>query len=133
MPRAAVFFVPGCFGKRDDDLPPAYDPTIGLCDKLKGSKVIIEGGTIVSGTGSVLGDSPVLQDKAYFELTIRTEGTFAVGVATKDTPLDGVVSHEKVPTAWNLRSPNSRIVSAMALPWSQTPVSQLSFRNLWVR
>ena len=101
--RAAYVFFPGCFGKRDDDLPPAYDPTIGLCDKLKGSKVHIEG-TLVSGTGSVLGDSPVLQDKAYFELTIRTEGTFAVGVATKDTPLEGVISHEKVPTAWTLTS-----------------------------
>ena len=101
--RAAHVFFSGCFGKRDDDLPPAYDPTIGLCDKLKGSKVHIEG-TLVSGTGSVLGDSPVLQDKAYFELTIRTEGTFAVGVATKDTPLEGVISHEKVPTAWTLTS-----------------------------
>lgn len=94
----------GCFGKRDDDLPPAYDPTIGLCGKLKGSSVAIESELVISGTGSVLGDSPILQDKGYFEVTIKTEGTFAVGVATKETALGGVLSQEKVATAWTLTS-----------------------------
>ena len=64
----------------------------------------IENGMDVSGTGSVLGDSPILQDKGYFEVTIKAEGTFAVGVATKDTALTGVLSQEKVATAWTLTS-----------------------------
>ena len=85
-------------------MPPAYDPTIGLCDKLKGPSVVIEQGLVISGTGSILGDSPILQDKGYFEVTLRTEGTFAVGVATKETPLGGVLSQEKVATAWTLTS-----------------------------
>ena len=72
-------------------MPPAYDPTIGLCEKLKGPNVTIENGLVVGGTGSILGDSPILQDKAYFEVTIKTEGTFAVGVATKETALGGVL------------------------------------------
>ena len=85
-------------------MPPAYDPTIGLCEKLKGPNVTIENGLVVGGTGSILGDSPILQDKAYFEVTIKTEGTFAVGVATKETALGGVLSQEKVATAWTLTS-----------------------------
>ena len=32
------------------------------------------------------------QDKAYFEVTIVHPGTFAVGLATKETPLDSVLS-----------------------------------------
>ena len=94
----------GCFGKRDDDIPPAYDPTIGLSEKFKGPELKSENGVLVSGNGSIFGDSPVLQDKAYFEVTIRTEGTFAVGVATKETALGGVLSQEKVATAWTLTS-----------------------------
>ena len=45
-----------------------------------------------------------LQDKGYFEVTVHTEGSFAVGVATKDTALGGVLSQEKVATAWTLTS-----------------------------
>ena len=79
-----------CWGVPD---PPevAFDPVIGLSDKLKAGGVQVQGNE-VSGHGSILGDSPVLQDKAYFEVTIVHPGTFAVGLATKETPLDSVMS-----------------------------------------
>ena len=112
-----------CWGVPD---PPevAFDPVIGLSDKLKAGGVQVQG-NVVSGNGSILGDSPVLQDKvtivhlegclvhplqlcrprkyalcapfaqplqAYFEVTIVHPGTFAVGLATKETPLDCVMS-----------------------------------------
>jgi len=93
----------GCLGKGGDELPPAFDPVIGLCDKLKAPSVQVNGMT-VSGTGSIMGDSPILQDKGYFEVTIRASGTFAVGVATRETPLGGVLSQEKAATAWTLTS-----------------------------
>ena len=64
----------------------------------------IEDGLSISGTGSVLGDSPILQDKGYFEMTIQKEGTWAVGVCTKETDLKGTLSQEKVKTAWTLVS-----------------------------
>jgi len=92
-----------CFGKRDDELPPAFDPTIGLCEKLKAPGVTVNG-LQISGTGSILGDSPVLQDKGYFEVTLVSEGTWSVGVATRDTALEGVLSQEKTATAWTLVS-----------------------------
>jgi hypothetical protein len=50
-----------CWGVPD---PPevAFDPVIGLSDKLKAGGVQVQG-NVVSGNGSILGDSPVLQDK----------------------------------------------------------------------
>jgi hypothetical protein len=93
-----------CFGKRDDDLPPAFDPVIGLSEKLKGDGVVVSEGPKVSGTGSIMGDSPVLQDKAYFEATLVKEGRFAIGVATRETGLDDVLSQEKEATAWTFTS-----------------------------
>ena len=44
-------------------MQPAFDPVIGLCDKMKAEGVTVKG-LAISGEGSVMGDSPVLQDKA---------------------------------------------------------------------
>ena len=87
----------GCCTSKDEDLPPPFNPIIGLSDKMLAEGVTREGLTI-SGTGSIMGDSPILQDKAYFEVTVVRPGTFAVGVATKDVALDGVLSQDKVCT-----------------------------------
>ena len=81
----------GCCCGTPEPPPPVFDPVIGLSDNLKAGGVQIQGSE-VSGNGSILGDSPVLQDKAYFEVQIVQPGTFAVGLATKETPLDGVMS-----------------------------------------
>jgi len=88
-----------CFGKNSEELPPAFDPVIGLSEKLKAPAVEVAG-SVISGSGSILGDSPVLQDKAYFEATLQTPGSFAIGVATRDAPLDGILSQDKAATAW---------------------------------
>uniref|UniRef100_A0A7S2DQK9 SPRY domain-containing protein n=1 Tax=Haptolina brevifila TaxID=156173 RepID=A0A7S2DQK9_9EUKA len=93
----------GCCTSKDDDLPPAFDPIISLSDKMAGPGITVRSGSI-TGTGSIMGDSPILQDKAYFEVTVVRTGTFAVGVATKDVALDGVLSQDKVATAWTLTS-----------------------------
>ena len=100
----------GCCCPKSEPPPPAFDPVIGLSDKFKAGGVQVQGSAI-SGNGSVLGDSPVLQDKAYFEVTIVEPGSFAVGLATKETPLDGVLSQARqceltllLAAAHNLRS-----------------------------
>jgi len=93
-----------CFGKADaEDAHPAFDPVIGLCEKARGPNVRVESGA-VSGSGSILGDSAVLQDKCYFEATILAEGPWAIGFATRDTELDGMLSQDKVSSAWTLTS-----------------------------
>ena len=81
-----------CFSSGEPtEVGPAFDPVIGLSSKNKAPTVTVQGSTI-SGSGSVLAEMPVLQDKAYFETTVVTPGSFAIGFATKDSPLDGVLS-----------------------------------------
>ena len=123
-----------CWGVPD---PPevAFDPVIGLSDKLKAGGVQVQGNE-VSGHGSILGDSPVLQDKAYFEVTIVHPGTFAVGLATKETPLDSVMSQDKAATAWTLTSSlqalgpvQRRDVIGIALDQGDYPVQVYFYRD----
>ena len=83
-----------CFSSGEPtEVGPAFDPVIGLSSKNKAPTVTVQGSTI-SGSGSVLAEMPVLQDKAYFETTVVTPGSFAIGFATKDSPLDGVLSQD---------------------------------------
>lgn len=89
--------------------PATPEPPVGLSATLKADSVTVDG-LKITGEGSVFGDAPVLQDKGYFEVTLVAGGSFAVGVATKDTPLKGVLSNDKVSTAWTLT--NSTAVSA---------------------
>ena len=50
-----------CMGKSDaEELQPAFDPVIGLSDSFKASSVTVDG-VMISGSGSIFGDSPVLQ------------------------------------------------------------------------
>ena len=52
--------VMGCCWGQPDPPEVAFDPVIGLSDKLKAGGVQVQGNAI-SGDGSILGDSPVLQ------------------------------------------------------------------------
>ncbi len=90
-----------CFGKKDEEVEPAFDPTIGLSEKARGAGLSVTDG-VVSGTGSILADSAVLQDKAYFEVELRALGAWSIGFATKDAPLDGVLSQDKASSVWML-------------------------------
>ena len=49
-----------CFGKGNEELPPAFDPVIGLSTRLRAPTIVVDGNTI-SGSGSIFADSPVLQ------------------------------------------------------------------------
>lgn len=44
----------------------------------------------------------MLQDKGYFEAKVLAPGSFAIGVAIKDSPLDGVLSPDKAANAWTI-------------------------------
>ena len=52
--------VMGCCWGQPDPPEVAFDPVIGLSDTLKAGGVQVQGNAI-SGNGSILGDSPVLQ------------------------------------------------------------------------
>ncbi|KAG6453291.1 hypothetical protein O3G_MSEX008073 [Manduca sexta] len=52
--------------------------------------VIIKGGQRVCGSGCALGNTPLLQNKAYFEVKLQQGGVWAVGLATRETDLNRV-------------------------------------------
>lgn len=101
---------------------------IALSDAQKGAKVVLTGNNI-SGEGTVFGDSPVLQDKGYFECRVGATGQFAIGVAAKGASLDGVLSEGKF--AWVItneheNAPAAGEVIGVAIDQADYPV-QLYF------
>lgn len=52
--------------------------------------VIIKGGQRVCGSGCALGNAPLVQNKAYFEVKLQQGGVWAVGLATRETDLNRV-------------------------------------------
>ncbi|XKL60964.1 hypothetical protein PGB90_008021 [Kerria lacca] len=80
-------------------------------DKSWHEVVIIKDGTRACGSGGVLGNSPLVQNKSYFEVKLQQSGIWGVGLATRNTNLnsapggndaeswvfcfDGVLRHNK--------------------------------------
>ncbi|XP_063547481.1 SPRY domain-containing protein 7 [Cydia strobilella] len=52
--------------------------------------VVVKGGQRVCGSGCTLGNAPLVQNKAYFEVKLQQSGVWAVGLATRDTDLNKV-------------------------------------------
>lgn len=52
--------------------------------------VILNSGLRICGTGAALANAPLVQNKSYFEVKVRTGGTWGLGVATASTDLDDV-------------------------------------------
>jgi len=100
-----------CWTVEKEEEPVPLAP-VGLSSQ-HGPEVSVSDRTI-SGTGSVLGDSPILQDKGYFEATVITPGSFAIGVAVKDSPLDGVLSPDKGASAWTITNNQAGVTPVAA-------------------
>ncbi|XP_019879448.1 SPRY domain-containing protein 7 [Aethina tumida] len=49
--------------------------------------VIVKGGQRVCGAGAALGNAPLVQSKAYFEVKVQQSGSWSVGLATRQTDL----------------------------------------------
>lgn len=91
-----------CSARGDDDdglneLAPA--PLLAFDKDAAGPRVTLHNHTLLSGHGTALADSPILQDKGYFEITLKSEGPFAVGVAANHVPLDTPLN-DKSPASW---------------------------------
>ncbi|XP_073946534.1 SPRY domain-containing protein 7 [Choristoneura fumiferana] len=52
--------------------------------------VVVKGGQRVCGSGCTLGNAPLVQNKAYFEVKLQQGGVWAVGLATRETDLNRV-------------------------------------------
>ena len=154
-----------CWSSEPADDTPAPLPPVALSSQLCATEIKLEDRTI-SGTGSVLGDSAILQarrkpaasrarrsrgvadaharpragltphmpslsllsspqDKGYFEVTIRKAGAFAIGVAAKDCPLEGLLTPDKAATAWTVTSTQPGLPPLQARP-KHLPVAPAS-------
>lgn len=52
--------------------------------------VIVKNGKRLCGTGGAISNTPIVQNKAYFEVKIRSDGQWGVGLATKRVDLNTV-------------------------------------------
>lgn len=52
--------------------------------------VVVKGGQRVCGSGCALGNAPLVQNKAYFEVKLQQGGVWAVGLATRSTDVNRV-------------------------------------------
>lgn len=52
--------------------------------------VVVKGGQRVCGSGCALGNAPLVQNKAYFEVKLQQGGVWAVGLATRETDVNRV-------------------------------------------
>ncbi|CAH4030852.1 SPRY domain-containing protein 7 [Pieris brassicae] len=52
--------------------------------------VIVKGGQRACGSGCVLGNAPLVQNKAYFEVKLQQGGVWAVGLASRETDINKV-------------------------------------------
>lgn len=60
-------------------------------------------GTRACGSGGVLCNAPLVQNKGYWEVKVQSLGSFGVGVATRQSKLD-VAPLGNDPKSWVLRS-----------------------------
>lgn len=79
-------------------------PEIIIDSGYVGSEVvIIKNGLRLCGTGGALGSAPLIQTKSYFEVKVQQEGKWAVGVGTRNSPLDvGPMGSD--PNSWMMRN-----------------------------
>ncbi|KAL5247469.1 hypothetical protein ACHWQZ_G019372 [Mnemiopsis leidyi] len=57
-------------------------------NKIGSETVIVKSGRRICGAGGALADTPLNQDKTYFEIKVQASGIWGVGVASRDVCLD---------------------------------------------
>ncbi|XP_062521335.1 SPRY domain-containing protein 7-like [Corticium candelabrum] len=96
-----------CFGaryKEESHVPLKELPQVLLdSNKLGTDCVLVKNGKRVCGTGAVLANAPIAQNKAYFEVKVQCGGIWGVGLATDRCQLD-VVPQGQDTNTWVLRS-----------------------------
>jgi len=57
-------------------------------NKIGSETVIVKSGRRICGAGGALADTPLNQDKTYFEIKVQAAGIWGVGVASREVCLD---------------------------------------------
>lgn len=65
--------------------------------------VLVKGASRICGTGGALANAPLMQDKAYWEVKVQTEGVWGLGLAARQCALS-TMPLGQTKLAWVLRS-----------------------------
>lgn len=65
--------------------------------------MIVKNGKRLCGTGGAISNAPITQNKAYFEVKVRSSGRWGVGLATKKVDLNKVPLGNDI-ESWVLRN-----------------------------
>ncbi|KAG1708538.1 SPRY domain-containing protein 7 [Nymphon striatum] len=72
-----------------------WDGVVNIADdnvvhstSLSNEVVIVKNGQRICGSGGALGNAPIVQNKAYFEVKLQQSGIWGIGVATYDVDLN---------------------------------------------
>lgn len=94
-----------CFGWEtlvDDSLDTPERPQVRLDPLNMGlDAVIVKNGTRLCGTGGVIANAAIMQDKAYYEVKLQSEGAWGCGLASERCDLNIVPLKEQ---SWLIRS-----------------------------
>lgn len=80
-----------CFGwnRLEEEIEEIDRPEVKLDSLNMGlDAVIVKNGKRLCGTGGVLSNAPILQDKAYFEVKVQSDGVWGCGVASERCDLN---------------------------------------------
>ncbi|CAI4224105.1 unnamed protein product [Auanema sp. JU1783] len=76
-------------------------PTVRLDVGHMGKDVVLlKEGERICGTGAALATVPIVQNKAYFQVTLQQSGTWGIGLGNKNTNLDTIPA---VQNFWGIR------------------------------
>lgn len=75
--------------------------------------VVVKNGLRICGKGAALGSAPLVQTKSYFEVKVQQEGTWSVGVGTRNAVLEGPLGAD--PDSWVLKNNGELCFNSMSI------------------
>ncbi|BHF75452.1 SPRY domain-containing protein 7 [Sparganum proliferum] len=86
--------------------------------------VVLKNNTRICGTGGARANTPILQDKAYFEVKVQTAGSWAVGLCLSRADLNTLRSLREQSSVWALFSDGSIWNNSVKQAHLDTPVEE---------
>nr|CAG4638089.1 EOG090X0EPP [Chydorus sphaericus] len=79
------------FGITTQNVPIKKVPLVSLDTQKIGQEVVlVKNGSRICGTGGALANTPIMQDKAYFEVRLQQTGVWGIGLGTEKADLNAI-------------------------------------------
>ncbi|KNC86181.1 hypothetical protein SARC_01659 [Sphaeroforma arctica JP610] len=65
-------------------------PKVLIDENYKGPNVVVDGGLCVRGRGAALANGPLVQDQSYWEVKVKSGGSWGLGVSLRTEDLKSV-------------------------------------------